>query len=131
MRPSACLMSLSKPRYTCELTPCNPTVPERAAIQPGDPRSKYQGSLEVMLGGGAISFGSISIGPAFTAPTIAKSAPAKKSNFIFIGGFCARQSSVLRKLLALVDPHYFARLAFYLSLPYVPATGPGCGLAVG
>jgi hypothetical protein len=40
-----------------------------------------------------------------TAPTIAKSAPAKKSNFIFIGGFCARQSSVLRKLLAIVDPH--------------------------
>jgi hypothetical protein len=58
-----------------------------------------------MLGGGAISFGSISIGPALTAPTIAKSAPAKKSNFIFIGGFCARQSSVLRKLLAIVDPH--------------------------
>jgi len=63
-----------------------------------------------MLGGGAISFGSISIGPAFTAPTIAKSAPAKKSNFIFIGGFCARQSSVLRKLLALVDPHNFGAL---------------------
>src|SRR5260370_27884382 len=105
MDSTTCLMSWSKPRSTCELTPCNPTVPERAAIQPGDPILKCQGSLEVMLGGGAISFGSISIGPAFTASTLAKSAPAKKSNFIFLGGFCARQTSALRKFLALVHPH--------------------------
>src|SRR6266478_3148058 len=101
MRPSACLMSLSKPRYTCELTPCSPTVPERLASQPGDPRLKYQGSLEVMLGGGAISFDSSSNGPAHIGLTAANRATAKKDNFILTTRVCGCRRSNSRKLIVI------------------------------
>src|SRR2546423_5773232 len=109
--PLTWLIILPKSTSTLEVCPCSPMSPETKASQPGNPILNCQGSLSVIVGGGATSFDSSSNGPAATPPTAANSAPAKKDNFILIARFCGRGRLNPRKIhWSLVDPHDFGTL---------------------
>src|SRR4029077_4743836 len=109
--PLVWLIILPKSTSTLEVCPCSPMSPETKASQPGNPILKCQGSLSVIVGGGGVSFGSSSSGPAATPATAANSATAKKHNFIFIARFCGRGCSNPRKIYwSLVDPRDFGAL---------------------
>src|SRR6266446_5064042 len=92
------------PMSTSTLTPCKPTSPERLAIQPGEPRLKCHWS-SVIIGGGAVSFGSSSTGPATKPPTTAATAPAKKNSFVLTGSILWPRNRKSKKINRSLVPH--------------------------
>src|SRR6266699_4317448 len=92
------------PMSTCVLTPCKPTSPERLASQPGEARLKCHWS-SVIIGGGAVSFGASSTGPATRPPTDAATAHAKKNSFVLTGSILWSRKRKSRKINRSLVPH--------------------------
>src|SRR5439155_6571258 len=87
------------------LTPRTPIVPFMLASQPGAAIVNCHGSLCVIVGG-AVSFGCSSNEPALIRPTIANSAPVKKSSFALMGRILRWTTGKSEKIYSLsVDPH--------------------------